>query len=69
MTCPWCGARPGEVHAAACRRGVYSLMPLKPGSSKSVVSQNIRELVRSGRPVKQAVAIAEKKAHPRPKKK
>lgn len=33
-------------------------MPLKKGSSKSVVSSNISELVHSGRPQKQAVAIA-----------
>lgn len=33
-------------------------MPLKKGSSKKVVSQNIAELIRSGRPQKQAVAIA-----------
>lgn len=33
-------------------------MPLKKGSSKKVISQNIAELVRSGRPQKQAIAIA-----------
>ena len=33
-------------------------MPLKKGSSKKVVGENIRELIRSGRPAKQAVAIA-----------
>lgn len=33
-------------------------MPLKPGSSNAVVSQNISELVHSGRPQRQAVAIA-----------
>ena len=33
-------------------------MPLKSGSSKKVISSNIAELVRSGRPQKQAVAIA-----------
>ena len=37
-------------------------MPLRKGKSKSVVSSNIRELVKSGRPVKQAVAISMKKA-------
>ena len=37
-------------------------MPLKKGKSKAVVSANIRELVHSGRPVKQAVAISMKKA-------
>lgn len=33
-------------------------MPLLKGSSKEVISQNIAELIHSGRPEKQAVAIA-----------
>lgn len=33
-------------------------MPLQPGKSQAVVSSNIKELVESGRPQKQAVAIA-----------
>lgn len=33
-------------------------MPLMKGSSKEVISENIRELVRSGRKQDQAVAIA-----------
>ena len=37
-------------------------MPLKKGSSKKVVSDNIKELVHSGKPQKQAIAIAMNKA-------
>jgi len=37
-------------------------MPLKKGKSKSVISANIRELRHSGRPQKQAMAIAFSKA-------
>jgi len=37
-------------------------MPLKKGSSKKVVSTNIKELMTTGRPQKQAVAIALKTA-------
>lgn len=33
-------------------------MPLKKGSGQKVVSANIKELISSGRPQKQAVAIA-----------
>jgi len=33
-------------------------MPLHKGKSKKVISENIRELIHSGRPKKQAVAIA-----------
>jgi len=38
------------------------IMPLEKGSSRKTVSKNIRELRHSGRPQKQAVAIALKKA-------
>ena len=37
-------------------------MPLKKGKSDKVVSTNIRELMHSGRPQKQAIAIAYSKA-------
>jgi len=37
-------------------------MPLKKGKSKKVISENIAELVRSGRPQRQAVAITYDKA-------
>ena len=33
-------------------------MPLRKGKSKSVISGNIRELMRAGHPQKQAIAIA-----------
>jgi len=33
-------------------------MPLKKGKSKKVISENISELRRSGRPEKQSIAIA-----------
>ena len=33
-------------------------MPLKKGKSNKVVSSNIKELMKTGRPQKQAVAIA-----------
>lgn len=33
-------------------------MPLKPGSSKKVISENIDREIEAGRPPKQAIAIA-----------
>lgn len=38
------------------------MAPLKRGKSKKTISYNVGELVGSGRPVKQAVAIAMSKA-------
>jgi len=37
-------------------------MPLRKGSSKKVISQNIRTEMRHGKPQKQAIAIAYRKA-------
>lgn len=44
-------------------------MPLKKGSSKKVIAENIAELVRSGRTKAQAVAIAMSEAKKSRKKK
>lgn len=37
-------------------------MPLKPGKSQKVISQNIKTEIAHGKPKKQAIAIAMRKA-------
>lgn len=44
-------------------------MPLKKGKSNKIVSENVKELINSGRPNKQAIAIALSEAGRSKKKK
>lgn len=44
-------------------------MPLRKGSSKEVISANVRELMHAGKPQKQAIAIALKKSREKVKRK
>jgi hypothetical protein len=45
------------------------MSPLKKGKSREVISENIRELIKSGYPQKQAAAIAYDKAGKKKRKK
>ena len=47
---------------ASKQREAVNTMPLKTGRSNKVVGDNIAELVRSGYPQRQAIAIAMSKA-------
>ena len=44
-------------------------MPLLEGKSREVIAYNISELIRSGKPRKQAIAIAFKKSRKKRRKK
>ena len=44
-------------------------MPLKPGKSRKIISQNISEMIRAGHPRDQAIAAALNKARKKRKSK
>ena len=43
-------------------------MPLKTGSSKQAFKENVAELYKTGRPIKQALAIAYAQKRKKPKR-
>ena len=59
LICPWAFADRARVQSYG---GKVGMSPLKKGSGKRVISENIRELVKSGHPQKVAIAAAMSKA-------
>lgn len=52
----------GEAMESAYEKAKGVLVPLMKGSSRNIVSENIRELMKAGHPENQAIAIAMKQS-------